>query len=138
MLNANIIAMQYTGFFIAAFITTTALVGALPSLESREDNLDTNFFTLSEVPENNLGTTTANIDAGLSDLDSSSSLVALSPDDSSASLFDDLGSPSLLPADDMTISDSLVSSCLAPASKKRDLSNEDLLLLCKTPRPSLH
>ena len=127
--------MRYTTSFISAFLTTTvALVGALPSsgLESRGDVLDPDLFT---VPEDNLITTT-NLDGGLSDPDLSSSLIALSPDDANQPLFDDLSSSSLLPADDLIISDSLTSSCSGPASTKRQLFDEDSLLVCKTPHPS--
>lgn len=131
------LAMRYTSSFIAVFLTLTAtLVGALPpsSIESRENDLDPNLFTL---PEDDLGVTT-NVDGGVSDLDFSSALLALNPDDANTPLFDDSSSSSLLPADDMIISDGLASSCLAPASKKRDFSNEDLLLLCRTPHPFQH
>ena len=107
---------------------TTALVRALPPLEFRGDDPDPNLLTLTEeVHENNLGTTT-DIDGVLSDADSFLSLVAMNRDDSSSNLIDDLGSPSLFSGDDMIISDSLASSCVGPASKKRDLSDGELLL----------
>lgn len=120
--------MRYTSSFITVFLTTAALIGALPpsGLESRGDDLDPNLFTLSE---DDLVTTT-NLDGASSDPDFSSSLIALNPDDANEPLFD---SSLPLPADNVIISDSLASSCLGPASKKRDLSDEDLLLLCKNP-----
>ena len=128
--------MRHSSSFIVAILrAVAALVRALPppDLGSWNVDLDSNLFTL---PENDLDATT-NIDGGLSDVDFSSSLLASNPDDSSAPLlFDDLGSSSLLPADNVIISDSLASSCLVPASKKRDLSDEDSLLLCKSAHPS--
>lgn len=130
--------MLFASSLVAVFLAATAFV--VPHLESRDD-LDPSLFSLSEVPENNLpadsalGTTVldggldeaqSNNDGGLSNLDSSS-LLAFNSDDPNAPLYDDLGSTSLPPADDTTISNSLVSSCSGPASKKRDLSDEDLL-----------
>lgn len=130
--------MRYSSSSTVVILTAVAaLVRALPPahLESRNDDLDSNLFTL---PKNDLDAT-MNIDGGLSDVDFSSSLLASNPDDSSAPLlFDDLSSSSLLPADDVIISDSLASSCVDPASKKRDLFDEDSLLLCKTLHPSQH
>lgn len=132
----DILAMPRVTFFIACFLTVTAaFAGAVPplGLESRGDDLDPGLFTL---PENDLDATT-NVNGGSSDLDLSLSLLALNPDDSNVPLFDDSGSPSLLPAGDMIISNNLASSCLGPASKRRrDLFNEDVMLLCTVPHPS--
>lgn len=128
-------AMRYTSLFIAVFLTTTtAFVGALPpsGLQSRDDDLDPSLFTLSE---NDLNLAT-NLDGDSSGSDFSSSLIALNPDDANAPLFDDLGSSSQLPVDDLILADSQASSCSGPASKKRDVSDEDLLLLCKNAHPS--
>lgn len=127
--------MRYTSSFISAFLTTTAaLVGALPpsGLESRADDLDPNLFT---VPEDDLITTT-NLNGGLAGPDFSSSLIPLDPNDANQPLFDDLDSSLPLPADNVIISDSLASSCSGPARKKRQLFDEDSLLLCKTPHRS--
>lgn len=154
-----------SSFIITGFLaTTTAVVWAvLPHLESRDDE-DPNLFTLSssssEVPDSSLlvadggsgldslGTAIVDgglgssvtgdgdDDGGLSNLDSSA-LLTINPDEQNGWLFDDLGGPNSLglPGDDMTIADSLVSSCLDPASRKRDLSDEDLLLLGRKPLP---